>query len=639
MAAAAVTEFCASATRSAFGWPEIQPSTPTETSQWDELDLQTRLELIARAWTLKAQTLSAQDRKSDHNVGYHDISKPLVLPDPTPKRSRRLSRPRDGDSLPPDAPIDPTRTDGAARQRDPSHSASDCPPPPPDNSHRCRGKRRDSLINDPTTESYLDFLSEEGFIQHAKKKKKGGAPAPSAFDWSDAIKNEGGGGDGGDNGDGKQNGDAGKSGGDAGGDGNGNGDDKDKDKDKDKEKDKNEEKEKDKKEDAAEAKTDDAWPTFEPAGGKKKKKGKGQVEEKVDSLESSTKPDAFHEIKLDDTGPSLDINFGSSTSETSKSNLLKPEKKEETATSPWSLDRPRPGKKDKTSTSFGGFNEVEETKVDEKKEDSLDFGFTSTSKKDSKKKTSVWDPEPEAEKKDEPLAGKKNLGSTTTNDPWAAWGVVPNKGKKGTTAAAPEPEKVEPVVETPPPANDLLAPTSKKSKKKKNGVVEVVKEPDPPPAPEPEPEPEPAAADDSWGWGATKKDKSIGKSAEEIAPKAEVANKKEEDDFWGTITSSKKDKKKKGKVSVVADPEPEPEPAPEPEPELEPVVEPEPEKKADDGWGVATTVTKKKGKKGKTVEQSLRRRTRTGAVLGACLPPRRKRQSLRKSKIVGEVGV
>ncbi|KAI0147980.1 hypothetical protein F4776DRAFT_292566 [Hypoxylon sp. NC0597] len=322
------------------------------------------------------------------------------------------------------------------------------------------------------------------------------------------------------------------------------------------------------------------------------------------------------------------MNFGGSTSETSKSNLLstlgsrfgagsffsawtgskpetdkpkEPEKKEETATSPWGLDRPRPGKKDKTGPSFGGFNEVQETNVEEKKEDSFDFGFGSTGKKDSKKKkTSIWDPEPE---KDEPLVDKLNPGSTAVNDPWQAWGAK----KKGTTTAASEPEKIEPMVETP-PTNDLLASSSKKSKKKKNGIIEEVKEPDPPPAPEPEPEP---AADDGWSWGGTKKDKTTGKSAKESDSVPEVANKKEEDDFWGTIATSKKDKKKKNKIAV-AEPKPEPPtvPEPEPEPEPEPVVEPEPEKKADDGlgaWGVSTTTTsKKKGKKGKVIEEVKR---------------------------------
>ncbi|KAI1372723.1 hypothetical protein F4677DRAFT_431916 [Hypoxylon crocopeplum] len=59
MAAAADVEFCQSATRGGFGWQKTRPSVATATPQWDELDLETRLGLIARAWILRTSTLSS----------------------------------------------------------------------------------------------------------------------------------------------------------------------------------------------------------------------------------------------------------------------------------------------------------------------------------------------------------------------------------------------------------------------------------------------------------------------------------------------------------------------------------------------------------------------------------------------------
>lgn len=56
MAAAVVMEFCASVTSNP---PKIQPITTTVALQWDELDVETRLELIARAWVLKAPAFSS----------------------------------------------------------------------------------------------------------------------------------------------------------------------------------------------------------------------------------------------------------------------------------------------------------------------------------------------------------------------------------------------------------------------------------------------------------------------------------------------------------------------------------------------------------------------------------------------------
>ncbi|KAI1333456.1 hypothetical protein F5Y15DRAFT_353258 [Xylariaceae sp. FL0016] len=88
MAAAALMEFCASGTRSEYGWQTTQPSITTARTTlltlWDEYDLQTRLALIARSWLLKRA-------RNDTQVKQHQrlTPKPLVIPDPTPRRSRQ----------------------------------------------------------------------------------------------------------------------------------------------------------------------------------------------------------------------------------------------------------------------------------------------------------------------------------------------------------------------------------------------------------------------------------------------------------------------------------------------------------------------------------------------------------------------
>ncbi|KAI0173400.1 hypothetical protein GGR52DRAFT_384981 [Hypoxylon sp. FL1284] len=468
MAAAVDVQLCAIATRCAVDRQEAPPSTATDSAtvtRWDELDLSTRLGLIARAWVSAAPSLLL-NHDNDAKFRSHTIVKPLVLPDPTPKRSRRLSKPPNELPTLPEAPVDPARAGEFARQRNLSRPGNGFAPPPPDDSLRRREQRRDSLIGDPTANIYLDLSSEHGFTQHAKKKAKKG-PA-QAFNWSETIQKEtGGGGDGGDDGGNDQNGDAGKAGGGSGGD--------------DKDKDKKDEK----KDEEADPKPDDSLGVFETAG-KKKKKAKNQVEEKTEPLETSTKPDSFQEIKLDDPGPSLDVNFGS-TPDTKSNFLVKVEKKEEIDSNPWDINRPKPKKKG-TGFSFGSPSQADDVqaeepatslgKADDKKGNDWDFGFTTSSAKKDKK-GSVWDFEPEAEKKEDPPA----------EDNWGGWGTTTTKKKtkKGTAALAPEPEppKVEPV-------EDFLVPSSKKDKKKKKSAVEETKEPEPvPPPPEPEPEPEP----------------------------------------------------------------------------------------------------------------------------------------------------
>lgn len=136
----------------------------------------------------------------------------------------------------------------------------------------------------------VDLQSENGFRQAAKKKKAAKAAAKSK--WADddedngSKKEDGEGGDGGE----KGTGDTGAGAGD-----NGGGDD-------------------DKKDElngngdgAEETKPEDDWDSFMPAKGKKKGK-KNKVE---DPPPVEEKFDAFHEIKLDDTAPMLDLNFDS----------------------------------------------------------------------------------------------------------------------------------------------------------------------------------------------------------------------------------------------------------------------------------------------------------------------------------------
>ncbi|KAI2602366.1 hypothetical protein GGR54DRAFT_526260 [Hypoxylon sp. NC1633] len=639
MAAAADMRFCVSATRSGFGWPDARPSVTTATPRWDELDLDTQLRLIARTWILTAPTLLS----ARHDLDHHIICKPLVLPDPTPKRSRLPAKPCDDDLLP-DFPTDPAEAGQSARQRNLSCSVLGCPSPAVDDSRRRREQRRDPLINDPTPGLYLDLTSDEGVIQHAKKKgaKKS---QPQAFNWGAELnKDAGGGADGGAGGD--QNGDAGKTGGDAGGDGNGdgkgNGDDKDKDKDKkDKDKEKEKEKEKDEeknmKEEVGAAKVDETWGSFEPVG-KKKKKGKNLVEEKTEPMDTPIKSDTFHEIKLDDTKPSLDLDFGGSTPD-SKSGLLstwggswvkgglsswlsgkdadKPKDTEEkrddfsvnlvadtsvdttTHTTPWSIDRPKPKKKDKTTMSFGGFDEVDLAKSEkslDKKDEGFDFSFGSTSK-DKKNKTSVWGMNPEfEEKKDDPPAESQDLGSGAADDAWGsnAWGTSTSKkkGKKGATtlapAPAPAPEKIEPVIDTTPaPDNDFLAPTSKKSKKKKKGAIEEVKEPEPPapePVPEPELDPEPVQDDvwdDPWNTAKKSKKKNILEESTPLSSKPEPKPFGAVNDAWGW---GKTDKKKGIPEEPVSPPDPKPE-----------------IKEVDDFWGSIAKKEEKKKKSSKNI--------------------------------------
>lgn len=147
-----------------------------------------------------------------------------------------------------------------------------------------------SIFRDPTMAPEVDFQSGDGFTQAAGKKAKKAAKAQAKSKWGDEEddgnkKEDGEGGDGGDK--------AGDTG--AGGDGDKKGDTNDNG-------------------DGAGDNPEDEWDSFMPAKGGKKKKGKkGQVEEAAPAIPPVEKFDAFHEIKLDDTGPMLDLSFDAGT--------------------------------------------------------------------------------------------------------------------------------------------------------------------------------------------------------------------------------------------------------------------------------------------------------------------------------------
>jgi hypothetical protein len=487
------------------------------------------------------------DRKQDidsndpsRNYHQYTIFKPLIIPDATPKRSRRLLAQCDIPESS-DETVDPARTGEDARQQPlPRDSAA----PVPTNPEARRERRRDVILNDPSMDSLIDFSSEEGFYQFAKKKKK----ATQAFNWDEPEKKDEPPADGGDGNGGDPNGgDSGNAGGDGagagGGDGDGNGDDKDK------------------KDEGGDANPDDEWGSFATVGKKKKKGKKGAaVEEPTENAVPEVpevKFDSFQEIKLDDPAPALEVNFGGDSAEnkgssfgtwgtswntgstwdwsgTKDGNKDKDEgPKEDADANPWSINRPKPKKKGKTTFTFGAFDEEEEKSEEppaaaeeEKKDDDFTFSFGTSKKDKKKKKNSIWDPEPEEKKDEDPLAASQDLGSTKAAED-DLWG-----GGWGTT-------------------------TKKKGKKGKNAVEEI-KEPDPPPAPDPPAEAAPP--DDDWFSGTSKKDKKKKKnifSWDEPEPEPEpekVESPKEEekpaeDDFWGTISTKKKGKK--GRCSIV----------------------------------------------------------------------------------------
>lgn len=264
------------------------------------------------------------------------------------------------------------------------------------------------LLTDPNTD-LVDFDSEEGFIQFAKKKKK----VTTSFNWADdsGDKKDDGGENGEDGNKDQNNGEsgAGDGSGSAGGSGGGDGGDNKKDEDN----------------NAGDAINDDIW---DFSGSKKKNKAKTADAFGLPDIPSSD----FHEIKLNDSGggdpdPLESLDFGiigakaekitsglsawtsswsggawgwgglkSPSSENPKPAEEKPKSPNQADDNPWSINRGKPNKKNTTTFNFGSFDEADNTKEDaivdflgttksaEKKDGIVDFlGTTkSTEKKD-----------------------------------------------------------------------------------------------------------------------------------------------------------------------------------------------------------------------------------------------------------------
>jgi hypothetical protein len=140
----------------------------------------------------------------------------------------------------------------------------------------------------------IDFQSEDGFITTAKKGKKN-AKAPAKAKWADDEDEDGS----------KKADEEGSNGGDKGNDTGAGGEGGDK-------------KDEGGDDGSKETKPEDDWDSFLPAKGKKKGK-KGKAEEAAVDSSATDKFDAFQEIKLDDTGPMLDLSFDTGTTSASKS--------------------------------------------------------------------------------------------------------------------------------------------------------------------------------------------------------------------------------------------------------------------------------------------------------------------------------
>lgn len=175
-------------------------------------------------------------------------------------------------------------TDALARKH--AHDSSEARITPPSSVEK---KTTDqSLFRDPTMAPSVDFQSQDGFVQTAKKAKKAAKIAAKARwgdeDEEDGNKKEEGEG----NNDGDKGGDTGAGGSDdkkdeMNGDGDGNGD----------------------------ANADDTWDSFVTPKSKKKGK-KGKTEDPIPDPPAEDKTDFFHEIKLDDA-PTLDLSFDTGT--------------------------------------------------------------------------------------------------------------------------------------------------------------------------------------------------------------------------------------------------------------------------------------------------------------------------------------
>ncbi len=180
-------------------------------------------------------------------------------------------------------------TDALARKH--AHDSAEARITPPCSLEK-ETKTDQSLFRDPAMTPSVDFQSQDGLKQAAKKKKAAAKNAAKAK-WADDEEEDGtkkdDGGDGNDGGDNKG-GDTGAGGSDdkkdeTNGDGDANGD----------------------------ANPDDTWDSFMPAKSKKKgKKGKTEdpIPDPTTAAEENT--ELFHEIKLDDA-PTLDLSFDTGT--------------------------------------------------------------------------------------------------------------------------------------------------------------------------------------------------------------------------------------------------------------------------------------------------------------------------------------
>lgn len=184
-----------------------------------------------------------------------------------------------------------SHTDALARRQ--PHDSIEARGTPPSAAEK---KEDHALFRDPNMTPSVDFGNEDGFHQVAKKKKgKAGQAQKSSWDGDNEEKKGEGEEEGEKENEGDKGGDPPADAGDGDkkdeGDGNGDG-----------------------------AGDEDPWSAFAPA--KKKKGKKGKVEEVTEPTpaakdEKEEKFDAFHEIKLDDTTPMLDLNFGTDTKSSS----------------------------------------------------------------------------------------------------------------------------------------------------------------------------------------------------------------------------------------------------------------------------------------------------------------------------------
>ncbi|KAF4977758.1 hypothetical protein FZEAL_5777, partial [Fusarium zealandicum] len=389
--------------------------------------------------------------------------------------------------------MDANNTNEFARRR--PLSWLNAPSPPSSDAPRDRRRPNNDLLRDPSSDILIDFNSQEGIYEAAKKKKgktpqaPPSQPQPPAPPADDGQKDGNAGGDGGANND------------DAAGDGAGDG--------------------------KKNASGDTGWDDLMTASSKKKGVGSGLPT--IPTNDFGT--DSFDEIKLGDdkldlglrppetknsfgswgtkwmpSGASWDWSGGSGGNDvTAAPAETKP------GDNPWDSSKGA----DKSNTAFGSLEEAEGRPG---KEDDWGFGA-----KKEKKQSSLWGAGPEEESKGGDLWGwgssKKGKGDlleeismdsepaagANKKDIWDTWGI------------------------------------SKKDRAKKKGIMEEAGTLVSDPAPEPPP------ADESWGGWSSKKDKTKKQNSLwgeqnqilEPAPDPPSFEDKEGDDFWSTFGTGK----------------------------------------------------------------------------------------------------